>query len=44
MVQKVKHTSSLKKFKEYGVTMAYSYNNSKGENLMLIKVYPEDYR
>lgn len=44
MVQKVKQTSSLKKFKEYGVTMAYSYNNSKGENLMLIKVYPEDYR
>ncbi|MBR2456856.1 MAG: hypothetical protein IKB31_06815 [Bacteroidaceae bacterium] len=44
MVQKVKNTSALNKFKEYGVTMAYSYNNSKGENLMLIKVYPEDYR
>lgn len=44
MVHKVKYTSSLNKIKEYGVTMAYSYNNSNGKNIMLIKVYPEDYR
>ena len=44
MVQKVKHTSTLNKFKEYGVTMAYAYYKPNGDCLMIVKVRPEDYK
>lgn len=44
MVQKVKQTSTLNKFKEYGVIMAYAYYKTNGECLMIVKVRPEDYR
>lgn len=44
MVQQVKQTSTLNKFKEYKVTMAYAYYKQNGDCLMLVKVYPEDYR
>ena len=32
------------KFKEYSVTMAYAYDKENGERIMLVKVYPEDYK
>ena len=35
---------SLNKFKEYGVTMAYAYYKQNGECMMLVRVYPEDYK
>ena len=44
MVEQVKQTSTLNRFKEYGVTMAYAYDKENGERIMLVKVYPEDYK
>ena len=44
MVQQVKNTTTLNKFKEYSVTMAYAYDKENGERIMLVKVYPEDYK
>ena len=44
MVQQVKHTTTLNKFKEYGVTMAYAYYKQNGDCMMLVKVYPKDYK
>lgn len=44
MVQQVRKTSSLDKFKEYNVTMAYAYYKQNGKCLMLVKVYPQDYK
>ena len=44
MVQQVKQATTLNKFKSYGVTMAYAYYKQNGECIMLVKVYPEDYK
>ena len=44
MVKQVKQTSTLNKFKEYNVTMAYAYYKQNGDCIMLVKVYPEDYK
>ena len=44
MVQQVKNTTTLNKFKEYSVTMAYAYDKENGERIMLVKVYPEEYK
>ena len=44
MIRQVNQTTTLNKFKEYGVTMAYAYEKENGERIMLVKVYPEDYK
>ena len=44
MVKQLKQTSTLNKFKEYNVTMAYAYYKQNGDCIMLVKVYPEDYK
>ena len=44
MLQMVKKSTDLNKFKEYQVTMSYAYYNSKGDCLALIKIYPKDYQ
>ena len=44
MVQQVKQATTLNKFKEYGVTMAYAYYKQNGDCMMLVKVYPKDYK
>ena len=44
MVQQVKNTTTLNKFKEYSVTMAYAYYKQNGDCMMLVKVYPKDYK
>ena len=44
MVQQVKNTSSLNKFKENNVTLGYAYYKSNGDCIMIVKVYPEDYK
>ena len=44
MIQQVKNTSSLDKFKEYNVTMGYAYYKSNGDCIMIVKVYPKDYK
>lgn len=44
MVKQVKQTSTLNKFKEYEVTMSYAYYKRNGNCIMLVKVYPEDYK
>jgi len=44
MVKQVRQTSTLNKFKEYNVTMAYAYYKQNGDCIMIVKVYPEDYK
>ena len=44
MVRQVRQATNLNKFKEYGVTMAYAYYKQNGECMMLVRVYPEDYK
>lgn len=44
MIQRVKQSDGLNKFKENQVTMSYVYYNSCGDCIMTIKVFPEDYQ
>lgn len=44
MVQQVRNTSSLNKFKENNVTIGYAYYKSNGDCIMIVKVYPNDYK
>lgn len=44
MLQVVKQSVDLNKFKEYQVTMSYAYYNLKGDCIAFIKIYPKDYQ
>ena len=44
IILKVKQENNLNRFKELDVIMAYGYYKENGDCIMLIKIYPKDYK